>query len=180
MNNDRYFDSMFFELNFLRSKIYDVVCAIEKMPGGANGRLTPQLSGLNFLVDHLSERCGQLWKECAKGDGANKNPGEEINWWQAEISELTFLKVKISDIIRVVGKMPDGASGKLPPLLPRLNFLADHLSKSIGQLWKEHPANRDAVSADRESPQEWAEAVRRELAGDFAGYEVEPVSWVYG
>ena len=171
MNGEQYFDHMFFELNFLKSKVGDVLRAVEKMPK-ANRSLTSQLPRLNLLADRLSARTDKLMDEWAERIGPPEDAAEERNSWQEEYSELIFLKGEISYIIRAVKNTPGGVNGKIPPLLPRLNFLADHLGKSIGQLWRE----RLAEGAERQ--EEWTQVAQLQLNNDFR--KVEPMFWAFG
>ncbi len=63
MDANVYFDSMYFELNFLETRINDVIRAIEKTPCPGKTKVTPQLPRLRFLAVHLSKRIEQLLKE---------------------------------------------------------------------------------------------------------------------
>ncbi len=62
MDANVYFDSMYFELNFLKTKISDIIYAVERNPRAA--RVIPQLPRLQFLEGHLAKRINQLGSEC--------------------------------------------------------------------------------------------------------------------
>jgi len=62
MDANVYCDSMYFELNFLKTKISDIIYSVENNPRAA--RLIPQLPRLQYLAGHLSKRIDQLGSEC--------------------------------------------------------------------------------------------------------------------
>jgi hypothetical protein len=62
MDGNGYYDSMYFELFFLKSKISDIIYAVERNPRAA--KLIPQLPRLQFLEGHLSKRLDQLGNKC--------------------------------------------------------------------------------------------------------------------
>jgi len=68
MDANAYFDSMYFELNFLKTKVGDIIHAVESNPRAA--KLIPQLPRLQYLEGHLSKRIAQLWRECPAEWGA--------------------------------------------------------------------------------------------------------------
>ena len=64
MDANGYFESVYFEMNFLKTKIDDIIRAIEKTPCPAKNKVAPQLPRLRFLARYLDRRKEQLWSEC--------------------------------------------------------------------------------------------------------------------
>lgn len=62
MDFNGYYDSMYFELFFLKSKISDIIDGVERNPRAA--RVIPQLPRLRFLEGHLSKRLDELGTKC--------------------------------------------------------------------------------------------------------------------
>ena len=87
-----YCDSMYAELTLLKAKIYNIIRAVERMPGGTKEKLLPQLPELYALMDHLSEKIDRLMRECPVNwvatkreiEQAKKELEKKINYWDTE------------------------------------------------------------------------------------------------
>ena len=78
-------------------------------------------------------------------------------YFDAMYFELNFLETRINDVIRTIEKTPCPNKAKVTPQLPRLRFLAAHLTKRIEQLLRENPIDWRATLGEIESQEEWPE-----------------------
>ena len=75
---------------------------------------------------------------------------EVRNHCDSMYAELTFIKGKIDNIIRVIEKMPCETKGKLMPKLHELYALMDYLNERIEQLLEDCPVNWAATKEEIE------------------------------
>lgn len=92
MGVKKYCDTVSTELTGLKAKVFDMMCAVEKMPEDRKARLKPQYSDFFELVDFIDEKLKILTKECPAEwspireeiEGKKKELTEKINVWDAE------------------------------------------------------------------------------------------------
>ena len=92
MDPKYYCDVMQSELVGLKGRIYNIISAVDKMPGDKKGGLAPEISDLHALVADLSGKIDDLKKECPVDWAPHKKEIEtakaaliaKIDWWDEE------------------------------------------------------------------------------------------------